>query len=455
MTQRTKIAIIGADPSAFHLFNVIYRVDDRFEVACFLNVEQDATTGPVEASIYPGCFSGSAYPKGIPIDHMNPFLWTLKNNKIEKCVFSSFCLTSGLYFYLTAQCLAAGAPVISPNLEMTRIQPPKPLVSFFADTQFHIPILHRILKFYTEDLKCRPAVAFFTPRSLLDLAAQHESPVLPVDKLLADIRTHLGSHDRRLLESIAEKRIPCFYTADLDFFSAQAMRDDSFDMIVFVGFNSLPGYYSSHKTLYACDDFTFGDDITTHPSYSLCRQADAIIMATLKGREEPERLRRLVSEATPVQEIPISFRAQNHSCYPARKCLLLDDGNPTSRCNAAHSISKYLAEVGHMVPIDPPQGPEPMTVAQSSIYCDPVERRWPALIVPDKDHEVTLLLEKTVIPLSGYDVIVSSAAIPKELSTKQGMKPLMQFTFELGKEVGPWEPVLGLPSAAFVRQKRR
>jgi hypothetical protein len=117
-------------------------------------------------------------------------------------------------------------------------------------------------------------------------------------------------------------------------------------------------------------------------------------------------------------------------------------------------MAKSLAEFGHMIPVELPQVPEPMTVAPNSIYCDPIERRWPALIVSDRADEVTLLLKTTVVPLDGYDVIVLSRADPKVLSAKPEMKPLMQFTFQQERDDTAWELVLE-PSAAFVRQKRR
>jgi hypothetical protein len=291
----------------------------------------------------------------------------------------------------------------------------------------------------------------------LTLAAQY-GPVLPVKQLIREISPVLGAHDLRLVTGIVDRRLPCFYTSDLDAFSAQAFRDDTFDMIVFVGFNSLPEYYSSHKTVYVCDDFTFRPDITQHSSYTLCQQADAIVVATFQDPEDPEsptvRLRSQVPESIYVQGIQMAFSRSGKADPAARNCLLLDDYYPVSRCNATLSLAKYLAEQGQFKPVAVTP-PLPRTVAQSAPYCDPVERRWPAIVVPDGIEKIKDMIKDVILPMKGYDVIVSATADPKALPPLIGTIPVIQYAFSFAFRDVDWEPVLNLPPGAFLRQSRR
>ena len=64
--SRTNIAIFGADAAAFHIFNMIYSSDDRYDVQFFLNIEDQLLTGSNSVK-YPCISNSSLYPNGIPI----------------------------------------------------------------------------------------------------------------------------------------------------------------------------------------------------------------------------------------------------------------------------------------------------------------------------------------------------------------------------------------------------
>ena len=123
--SRTKIAIIGADSAALHIFNMLYKNDDRYEVVWFLVINgENFCKGK---SMLNSSLAGPIYPKGIPFAKYQYFSLKqeLEKDKVEKCVLTPICTTSSLYLHLAAQCLAAGATVVTPSLDCTQISPPK------------------------------------------------------------------------------------------------------------------------------------------------------------------------------------------------------------------------------------------------------------------------------------------------------------------------------------------
>lgn len=451
MTTRTKIAIIGADSSAFHIFNTIYRSDDRYEIVFFVNLNYTSNIYQTQLNIYPYPLSGPSYPSGIPILPGNPFQSRLQDKGIEKCVFSSICVTSSSYLYLTAQCLAAGCSVISHNLESTRLSPPKALVSFFADTQFDGNVLMKILSVYRE-AKLKPAVIF--PASVQAFGKTDKIPPCITIKNRQEFDKEnykMGDHLRDICEQLVIQKYPIYFVFDFEAFAAESMRDDSYDLIVFYGFNSLPCFFQSHLVVYACDDFTFGDEIAQHPSSILCQQADFILFAQMTSQTAYESLTKFTQ--TKIIPIDVGFSAKNQEFYGDRPCLLLDDCYPTQHCSAVRSISKFLAEHFGMKPIYV-ENEEPPLVGKSPIYYEPTEKHWPALIVPDNTPELTNLVENVILNTENYDVIVSSTEkdISKRINVQN--KFIMQFVFDV--KLSPITiDLLSLPPGAFVRQRRR
>ncbi|KAH0791574.1 GTPase [Histomonas meleagridis] len=447
--NRTKIVIIGADPSAFHIFNTIYRSDDRYEVQFFLSFEKicDKTT-----TTYPKSLSGPLYPSGIKIIKYCPFQNYL--NETKQCIFSSACVTSSLYLYLAAQCLASECTVVSHSLEQTQLQPTKALVSFFSDTQFDIPILIKILSIYRES-KHKPIVVI--PGLVSFFPRKTETPDFIQIKNQSQFDEHkfcFDGHTQAMCSALLSRNYEIYIVFDFGSFSHEALRlrNDVCDMICFVGFNSLPCFFSSHLLIYAFDDFTFGDDITHHPSTITAQQADVVIQVNISGSSKHPAFQALETESVSVVQVSASFSAKNDSCYPNRNCVLVDDKYPTSICNAEKSISAFLADHFHIKPVKIENAHKIQTVADSPIYGEPTEKDWPALILPDNEADVSVFCQNALPPQDKYDVIVSSANETFSFA-KQAPKPVLEFKFELN--LSPLNAdLLALPTGAFVRQRR-
>lgn len=436
MISRQKIAIIGADASGFHIFNTIYRSDDRYEVAIFINPSVKSFS-----SRYPAKLAGSNYPAGIPIMSSLKFQEFIKNNSIEKCIFSHYCVTSSQYLNLAAQCLAAGCTVLSHSLESTRLNPPKPLVTFSSDTQFDIPILIKILSTYKAS-GLKPIVAFYG--IIQGLAAGEPFQRFNSVKDFEKISKYLTDHQRDVCEAALRDNFSLIFLYDFDQFCQSAIRDSSFDIVVVANMNNLPCFFRSHLQIHAFDDFTFGQVVSQHPSSIIAEQANILIHAHIKDQDCIKKLLHKEDERK-VVEMTVTYSAKDAHSMKGKKCLLVDDPYPTTTCCAVHSISKHIAEFFGAIPVPPPSERSPSV---GSIYFEPSEAQWPAMIPPET---AGARKKFEVVGDDSFEIVASSTNTP--IAAPEG-KQLFQFSFKVDTSTLT-EEVLELPAGAFVKQRLR
>ena len=445
MNARTRCAIIGADPSAFHIFNTIYRNDDRYEIVFFINT--DINSPQTKTIKYPPNLSGTLYQQGIPIIKNAQFKSFLKDKDVTKCIFSHYCVTSGNYLNLAAQCLAAGCQVVSHNLDLTKLTPPKPLISFFSDTQFDYFILKKITETY-KAMKFKPMCLFFGGATGVS-----GSPFI-IYKDLATFEKNnievLGDHKMTICKELLKNDIPIAFIYDCEAFCL-AMTQDEDSILIAVGFNMLPCFFRSHLQIYSFDDSTFGDEISQHSSAIIAQQSDIIIYCPLGVPDDLSRFKHQ-KDGRKFITLPVTYSTGGFNYASGTdqplKALLVDDPYPANICTAVHSLSEKLAKEHFKVEVIQPPSDTTPTIA--SIYCEKTEAEWPALIMPDKAPNELEDFIKTIQEFP-CDLIISSTQKP--LPPIPGKK-VIQLKFTLDTSAIN-ETVLELPFSAFVKPRLR
>ena len=453
--QRTNIAIFGADAAAFHVFNVIYKSDDRYDVIFFLDIDEEPTSDFPTRN--PKCkkyqfYNSLVYTDGIPIIPYSANLLTILTDKgIKKCIFTPCCLTSSLYLHLAAQAMAAGALVYTHKLDDTLISPPKALVSYYADTQFDGDILIQIINRYIE-MGNKPAIVFGGMESELESISkengkQKGNAFIQI-KNGNQLQKHIGLdlHTFRLFERLITLNISIFVVFDFEQFATESQLDNSYDLIIFAGFNSLPCFFSSHLTIYACDDFTFGKDVTEHPSYVLLKNSDVILYCGIESSQIPESLEKAAYSAK-IVPIEMGIVAKDIALFRNKSAVLVDDAYPVIQCNATRSISEYIALHYQMRPIDIGTTPKQFP----TLLSEPSHHKWNALICPDSNNNHSL--EHKLNQLQNYDVVLSTTSRPLKVNINQKQKAfILQVNFTFKGELITKE-LLTLPSGAFVKRR--
>lgn len=450
--SRSKIAILGADISAFHLFNRLYRSDDRYEVICFFELHHLKSYDSFQyLTWYPMKFTGDLY-QGINICHSIPYKQAHK--PLDKVIFSPSALTSPQYLYSVAEFTSMDASVVTHSLECTRLPPPKALVSFFSSTQFDIPILSKMLQIYKE-MGANPVIVMPCPLYPFSSKENDVDPFFLIRNTSEfEQRQYYfnNRHELEMIKMLLDNKYMIYFVCDFEEFSSEAMKSDDFDMIVFVGSNLLPCFFESHLVVFACDDFTFGDEITVHPSFILCQQADVIIYAHLGSPDSGKQIKEK-SGASNFVSVPVKYSAKNSNCYPRKVALLVDDSYPTHVCHSSRSISQFLATSFNMVPYDMTQNVSTDLDEAEVIYGAPTDKNWPANILPETAVGVTNFNENRLKNLKNYDIVVSSTSTPCGLKPPSPIQ-VMQFVFDVDlNELKP--DFFALPAGALVKRKRK
>ena len=453
--NRSKIAIFGADISAFHLFNRLYRSDDRYEVVCFFEFHHPINYENFQyLTSYPFTLSGDLYPQGINILHSYPYKQSyLKEHKtLDKCIFSPSAITSSQYLYSTAEFIAMDSSVVTHSLESTQLPPPKALISFFSNTQFDIPILLKILNIYEKTYNTKPVIAMPGPLHPFIQKNANVEPFFFVENSaeFESCRSHFKyRHELEMIDKIFENGYRIYFVYDFEEFNSECLSKDDFDIIVFVGFNLLPCFYQSHLVVFCCDDFTFGDNISAHSSYVMCQQADIIIYAHLGPAESSQKIANKVRDTNLIC-LQVSYKARNSNCYPNKTALLVDDSYPTHACKSNRSISQFLATSFRMKPF---QSQDEEKSLNEIIYGAPSDGDWPAIVLPESEAGVTTINESLLRNLRGYDIIVSSTSSDCNLKPPSPIQ-VMQFKYEVNLE--NMKPnMFKLNPGAFGKQRKK
>ena len=111
--DKTRVIIMGAAGRDFHNFNTFFRDNDAYEVVAFT-----ATQIPgIEGKTYPPSLAGSLYPRGIPIHAESELDRLVKEEQVDRVVFSYSDVPHEYVMHKASQVLAVGADywLLGPN----------------------------------------------------------------------------------------------------------------------------------------------------------------------------------------------------------------------------------------------------------------------------------------------------------------------------------------------------
>ena len=410
--QKTKLAIVGNDASAFHVFNMIYRNDDRYEVLYFINSDLSTSIPKLTKYIY-----GRETYERIPILAKPNCIADIQGKSIERIVLAPCNLVQGNFMNMTALFMSANFNIVSHPFEQLQLSPPKPFISFFADTQFASPIFCHILKLYL-DLGATPAVVIPMPRKMIS----ENEPYIKVsdEKSLSDLEQ--GEYE--ICRDICRCNVPIFFVIDFPKFNKDMMRDDTFNLIFFFGFRTMPCFYSSHFCIYACDDFTFGTtDIDDHPSSVICREmADVILFCHLTNEDIGINKLKDYSDA-PIVQLNVGFKANKSHCFQFRPVIPLDD--PYScLCNCQQSMAFWIATQFNMKPIDMRPYKEKN---EYTLFYEPRHLELPSMMHPSM-YSLTSFPDTANNLVKDYSCILTTAMDPTKI---ENVKEVVEVQFDI------------------------
>ena len=131
--SKIKVVIIGALGMDFHVFNTIFRDNEKYEVIAFtIAGEQNIGTIKNNEKRYPAELAGKLYPNGILIVSETKLEQIIKQNGVDEVIFAYSDVSHEEVMHKGSIALAAGANYCLISGKNTMIKANKPVVSICA-----------------------------------------------------------------------------------------------------------------------------------------------------------------------------------------------------------------------------------------------------------------------------------------------------------------------------------
>lgn len=342
--QRVKVAIFGYDASAIHIFNAIYKNDDRYDIVGFISPDL-----LFSETKYPASMCGSLYENGIEVYSLSKIQYLFNKKSIDRIIMTPQSLILGNYMNLTAFSLAQKCTVITHPFGNLQIPPPKAVVSFFADTQFFKQIFLNFIDLFVQ-ANAKPAIIFPMPEKLI---GNSDYMCISDVNQLKEYFSKIDDEIYYVSKEICARNLKVFFVLDFHKFSKDILGDDSFNVMFFFGFKTMPVFFSSHFLIYCCDDFTFGDTIDEHHSSILAQQADLIMFCQVNFDSDSQILNLKEFTKSQIFMIPVSYKAPKLYSHQNQTVLAVDDNYSSITCSATRSMACFIAEKNYMKLYDP------------------------------------------------------------------------------------------------------
>ncbi|MBI4181823.1 MAG: GTPase [Candidatus Aenigmarchaeota archaeon] len=435
------VIILGAAGRDFFNFDVVFRNNPRYHVACFTAAQIPDIAG----RRYPPVLAGKRYPKGIPIFPEEQLPALVKRFRADVCVLAYSDLSAQDVLDKAAIVQAAGADFLLLGPQSTMLRSRKPVVAVTAvrtgcgksETTRHVVSILRTLG--------KRAVAIRHPMPYGDLARQAvQRFAAPAD--LA--KQHTTIEEREEYEPLIEMGAVVF--AGVDYARILAAAEKEADVIVWDGGNNDIPFYRPDLWICIADPHRPGHERSYYPGQVNARAADVLIINKEKtapaGSVERVRssLRLLNPRATIVDadsiitlESPVSLRG--------KRVLVVEDGPTLTHGGMAYGAGTIAARSHGAIPVDP------RPCLRGSLR--EVFARYPHLgaVLPAMGYGAAQIRElEQTINATPCDAVISGTPIDLRRVLKS-KKPIVRTRYELLERGKPdLEGIL----AAFVRRKR-
>ncbi|MGD8362283.1 MAG: cyclic 2,3-diphosphoglycerate synthase [Gemmatimonadota bacterium] len=331
---RTRVLILGAAGKDFHVFNTLYREDDRVEVVGFTAQQ----IPHIEDRLYPPSISGGLYPEGIPIHPEDELDELIGRLAVDRCVMAYSDVSHEYIGHLAARVNALGAGFELPSATRTMIESKLPVVAVCASrtgvgksqTSRAVARVLRAAGF--------KVAAIRHPMPYGDLAKQRVQRFAGEDDL---VRHEVTIEEREEYEPHIANGSVVF--AGVDYGAILQEAEKEADVILWDGGNNDTPFYKPDVHITLVDPHRPGHELTYYPGETNVRMSDVIIINKVATAppENVQKVRENVESVNPgavILEAASPIFVDDPSVLKGRRVLAVEDG-PT----LTHGGMKYGA----------------------------------------------------------------------------------------------------------------
>jgi predicted GTPase len=335
-----RVIILGAAGRDFHDFNTYFRGNSDYRVVAFT-----ATQIPnIEGRLYPAGIAGPDYPEGIPILPEDELEATIKNEKIDVCVFSYSDVSHEYVMNMASRCLAAGAAFELLGPKQMMVESTRPVIAVCAvrtgsgksqTTRYVVEKLRELGK---------TPVVVRHPMPYGDLVAQRVQRFATYE----DLEKHDATiEEREEYEPHIDAGSVVYAGVDYEAILRQAEGDG--DVVLWDGGNNDLPFYKPNLHIVIADPHRPFHEISYHPGEANLRMADAVIINKIDSAvpENVEAVRSNIAWANPTARVfagrsPLTV--DNPGALEGKRVLAVEDGPSLTHGELALGAASLAAQ---------------------------------------------------------------------------------------------------------------
>ncbi len=352
--SKIKVVIIGALGMDFHVFNTIFRDNEKYEVIAFtIAGEQNIGTIKNNEKRYPAELAGKLYPNGILIVSETKLEQIIKQNGVDEVIFAYSDVSHEEVMHKGSIALAAGANYCLISGKNTMIKANKPVVSICAvRTGCGKSQVSRAVYRYLAE-KGYKVVAIREPMPYGDLIEQN---VMRFSKYEDFEKYNCTIEEREEYEPYIEQGLVIYSGVDYEKIIRKAEKEA--DVIIFDGGNNEISFYVPDLQFIVVDPLRPGHEIKYHPGEVNARMADVYIINKLNSakaedvQEVEKNLEKLNPRAIRIRTNSIVTLA-NGAKLRGKKVIVVEDGPTLTHGGMAYGAGHVAATQNGAIIIDP------------------------------------------------------------------------------------------------------
>ncbi|MCG3217653.1 MAG: GTPase [Candidatus Heimdallarchaeota archaeon] len=429
-SQKKRVLILGAAGKDFHIFNMIYRTNEEFEIVGFT-----ATQIPdIVDRKYPAELSGNLYPEGIKIYDEADLASLITELKVEEAVFAYSDVKHEHVMQIASIVNANGAIFKLHAAQETMLETEKPVVAVCAvRTGCGKSQTSRYLANQFRDMGLK-AVAIRHPMPYGDLVKQKSQRFATYE----DLDLHECTiEEREEYEPYIDRGLIVYSGVDYEAILREAEKEA--DVIIWDGGNNDTPFIKPSLHLVVADPHRTGHELIYHPGNTNFLMADVIIINKCDSAEEVN-IEKIASHANKLNPSAVIIKANSPLTLDedvdlnGKKVLVIEDGPTITHGDMPFGAGTLIAKANGATIVDP-RSKAKGSIKEAYEKYTHLEAVLPALGY----YEDQLKDLEDVIDDVDCDIVVSGTPIDLKriINVK---KPMVHVTYELAERDG--EPLL-------------
>jgi predicted GTPase len=338
--SRKKVLIMGAAGRDFHNFNVFFRSNPAYEVACFTATQIPGIAGRK----YPPHLAGPLYPKGIPIYDEKELPRLIKKFNIDVVIFAYSDVSHEYVMHKASLALSCGSDFMLLGPKSTQLKSTKPVIAVCA-----------VRTGSGKSQTSRKIVSILRNHDLKVVVIRHPMPYGDLEKETVERfatyedleKNKCTIEEREEYEPHLENGAIVYAGVDYEKILRQAEQESS--IIIFDGGNNDFSFIKPDLAITVLDPHRAGHELKYHPGEANFLLADVLVINKMDSAT-PEEIRTLESNIKQYNPKATLIKANssllidNPDTMRGKTALVIEDGPTLTHGGMAFGAGTVAAQ---------------------------------------------------------------------------------------------------------------